>query len=56
MEQNIRKVSITGASGFIGKACASLLKRKLLGYKPTVTLEKGMQRCEAWLREQGMIK
>ncbi len=23
--------------------------RKLLGYKATVTLEKGMQRCEAWL-------
>ena len=29
--------------------------KKLLGYKPSVTLEKGMQRCEAWLRKEGMI-
>jgi nucleoside-diphosphate-sugar epimerase len=29
--------------------------RKLLGYRPAVTLEKGMQRCEAWLRKEGMI-
>lgn len=29
--------------------------KKLLGYKPTVTLDKGMQRCETWLREQGII-
>ena len=30
--------------------------RKLLRYRPTVTLEKGMQRCEDWLRTEGMIK
>lgn len=30
--------------------------KKLLGYKPAVTLEKGMQRCEAWLRKDGVIK
>jgi nucleoside-diphosphate-sugar epimerase len=30
--------------------------KKLLGYKPAVTLEKGMQRCEAWLRNEGMIR
>ena len=30
--------------------------KKLLGYKPGVTLDKGMQRCEIWLRQQGMIK
>jgi nucleoside-diphosphate-sugar epimerase len=29
---------------------------KLLGYKPAVTLEEGMQRCRAWLREQGMVQ
>jgi len=30
--------------------------KKLLGYKPGVTLDKGMQHCAAWLRQQGMIK
>lgn len=30
--------------------------KRLLGYKPTVTLHKGMQRCEDWLRSNGMIK
>jgi nucleoside-diphosphate-sugar epimerase len=30
--------------------------KRLLGYKPTVTLNKGMRRCETWLRGQGMIK
>lgn len=29
--------------------------KKLLGYKPGVTLDKGMQHCAAWLRQQGMI-
>lgn len=29
--------------------------RRLLGYEPKVTVEEGMQRTEAWLRDQGMI-
>jgi len=28
---------------------------ELLGYKPGVTLDTGMQHCAAWLRQQGMI-
>ena len=30
--------------------------KDLLGYKPTVTLAKGMRSCELWLRQQGKIK
>ena len=29
--------------------------RRLLGYEPAVTLEEGMRRTEAWLREQGLL-
>jgi nucleoside-diphosphate-sugar epimerase len=29
--------------------------RRVLGYEPKVSLEEGMQRCEEWLRGQGML-
>jgi nucleoside-diphosphate-sugar epimerase len=29
--------------------------RRLLGYEPAVTLDEGMRRTEAWLREQGLL-
>jgi nucleoside-diphosphate-sugar epimerase len=30
--------------------------RRVLGYEPAVTLEDGMSRTEAWLRDQGMLE
>ena len=29
--------------------------RRVLGYEPTVGLDEGMARCEAWLREVGLL-
>ena len=29
--------------------------RRMLGYEPTVDLDEGMARCEAWLRESGLL-
>jgi nucleoside-diphosphate-sugar epimerase len=29
--------------------------RSLLGYEPAVGLDEGMERCEAWLRAEGLL-
>jgi len=44
----VRYLTRTGTYS-IGKA------RRMLGYEPRTTLEEGMRRSEAWLREQGLL-
>ncbi len=51
-----RRISVTDVALMTRRTTVAITKaQRLLGYVPQVAIDEGMQRCKAWLRDEGYL-